>query len=150
MAGSLLTGLGCHMDTFTRRYLIFLSMIFVVGGLYWFSNLDFRAGELTSLIEADNELAEYPYTFTVVSVTNGVATMLSPRSADSPAPTALKIMFPELAAASVQSDEMQFAQKELAYLQSKAANIVKGQPDIKSIRWTLDVRWLENHGVTVN
>ena len=138
------------MDTFTKRYLMFLSVVLVAGGIYWLSNLDFRAGELTSLIEADAELADYPYAFTVVSVNNGVATMLSPRSADSSAPTALRILFPELAATSVQSDEMQFAQKELAYLQSKAANIVKGQPDIKSIRWALDIRWLENNGVRVD
>ncbi len=137
------------MDDFTRRYLYVLIGCAVLGFLWWVSSLDFRVSELNDLLEEDAELAAYPYPFRVESLNNGVARMTSPRSAKLAASQSLRVMYPVLQHSGAVSDEMMAAQDELARIQSHAAELISTQPDVKSVRWVLDVRWLENHGVRI-
>lgn len=135
------------MDDFSRRYLYVLIGCAVLGLVWWVSNLDFRVSELNDLLEEDAELAVYPFPFRVVSLANGVARMTSPRSANLAASQSLRVMYPALQHSGAVSDEMMTAQEELARVQSHAAELIVSQPDVKTVRWVLDERWLENHGV---
>ena len=135
------------MDNFVKRYIQIISSIIFLGIVYWVISLDFRASELNDLLARQPELAAYPYTFDVISLKNGVATISSPRSANVPATLVLTVLFPELKTFDIQSDAMQDAQKNLAYIQSKVAKTVLEQEDVKRVAWQLDTRWLENHGI---
>lgn len=137
------------LDDFTRKYLYFLVGLALVGFVWWLSGLDFRVREVNQLLKADAQLAAYPYPFRVMSIENGAAKMSSPRSARLSAIQSLRVIYPELQQLSAVSDEMMAAQKELARVQSYAAKLVKGQEDVSSVRWVLDLQWLENHGVHV-
>jgi hypothetical protein len=137
------------LDKFTRTYLYVLAGLVLVGFLWWLSGLNFRVGEINEQLEADAILATYPYPFHVLSLNTGVAEVSSPRSAEMSAVQSLRIMYPSLQHSSAVSDEMIAAQEELARVQSHAGDLVKSQPDVHSVRWVLDKRWLENHGVLV-
>lgn len=141
---------GAGLDKFTRTYLYILAGLVLAGLLWWLSSLDFRVGEINKLLEADPVLAAYPYPFHVLSLDNGVAEVSSPRSAALSAIQSLRVMYPALQHSSAVSDEMRAAQEELARVQSHAGDLVKSQPDVNSIRWVLDKRWLANHGVQVD
>mgnify|MGYP001824976291 FL=1 len=135
------------MDQFTRRYLYILSAAVIVGFLLWLSNLNPRIGELNYILEADEQLATYPYQFRVLSLDTGVARMTSPRSAQMSAIQGLRIMFPELEGKSPVSPEMIAAQERLASIQTRAAGLVKAQEDVRSVQWILDEQWLSRNGV---
>ena len=137
------------LDDFSRRYLYLLGGAVVIGLAWWLASLDDRAGELNDLLEADDALSAYPYQFQVISVNNGVARMSSPRSAQMSAIQGLRIMFPGLKDASADSAQIMAAQKRLAQTQSRAANLVKAEPDVDRVVWVLDERWLANSGVYV-
>lgn len=138
------------MDTFARNYLIGLGTVIVLAaGIYWM-NLDSRVADINAVLARDGELAEYPYPFRVLTLENGVATMSSPRSADVPVMRFLRTAFPELGATSVDHPDMMAAQDELAERQSRAAQLVKSQPDVSAIRWVIDERWFNEHGVFLN
>lgn len=137
------------MDSFTRKYLYFLGSLFLIGIVWWLSSLDFRAGDINKVLEADMEIVAYPYPFRVLSVEKGIAKISSPRSANFSAVQSLRIMFPELKNSSATSDEMVSAQKELARVQSHAGKLVKSQKDINSIRWVLDQQWLLENGAQI-
>ena len=137
------------MDQFTRRYLYILSAVVIVGFLIWLSNLDPRVGELNDILEADEQLATYPYQFRVLSLDQGGARMTSPRSAQMSAIQGLRIMFPELEGKSPVSPEMIAAQESLASIQTRAAGLVKAQEDVRSVRWILDENWLSRNGVYI-
>jgi hypothetical protein len=137
------------MDSFTRKYLYFLGSLFLIGIVWWLSSLDFRAGDINKVLEADMEIVAYPYPFRVLSVEKGIAKISSPRSANFSAVQSLRIMFPELKNSSATSDEMVSSQKELARIQSHAGKLVKSQKDINSIRWVLDQQWLLENGAQI-
>lgn len=139
-----------RLDNFTRNYLYILMGLALIGVIWWLSNLDFRVTEINELLEADTELAAYPYPFRVKSLENGVAEVSSPRSAKLSAIQSLRVMYPELKQHNAVSDEMVAAQKELARVQSYAGQLVKRQEDVKTIRWVLDQRWLAKHGIYVD
>lgn len=137
------------MDTFTRRYLLVLGTLAMAGGGYWLAGRDGRVSELNAMLARDAELTAYPYQFRVLSLENGVARMTSPRSAELSAIQGLRIMFPELKAESAVSESMVEAQKALAAIQSRAADLVTQQPDVTRVAWVLDERWLNMNGVFV-
>jgi len=138
------------LDNFTRKYLYGLAGLAVIGFVLWLSSLDFRAGEINDLLEADAELAAYPYPFRVMSLENGVAQVSSPRSAQLSAIQSLRVMFPELQQKDAVSDEMMAAQEALASMQARAGQLVKSQTDVNRIRWVLDKQWLSSHGVYID
>jgi len=137
------------MDPFVKKYIQGLAIIVLLVAAYLISNIDFRANEINDLLASDTDIDNYPYHFKVVSIDNGIATLLTPRNAQVSAVAVIEVLYPMLKGKDIMSDDLQNAQQELAYVQSKAANIVKAEPDISNIVWQLDVRWLENHSITV-
>ena len=137
------------LDSFTRRYLYVLGGLALLGLAWWLTSGDSRVDELNDLLSADAELAAYPYTFRVLSLDNGVAALSSPRSAQLSAVQGLRVMYPELREVGVQSDTMMAAQEQLGQVQSRAAQLVSAQVDVKRVRWVLDERWLATHGIYV-
>lgn len=138
------------MDSFARNYLIGLLVLVVLGvGIYWLSR-DSRVAEINAILARDSQLADYPYAFRVLALDNGVATVSSPRSAEVPVMRFLRTAFPELGATSVDHPDMMAAQDRLVDKQSRAAELVKSQPDVKAIRWQIDERWYNEHGVFLN
>ena len=137
------------LDAFSKRYLAALAIIAVLAGAWWLLSIDSRVAELNALLDADSELAAYPYRFRVQSLENGVAEVSSPRSAQLSATRGLRAMFPELANLSAVSPEMMAAQERLAGVQSRAAALVMAQADVGRVRWVLDEQWLSGHGIYV-
>ncbi|WP_205422655.1 hypothetical protein [Seongchinamella sediminis] len=137
------------LDEFSRRYLYLLAGVVAIGLLWWLFTLDYRVAELNDLLEADEQLAAYPYQFRVLSLDNGSARMSSPRSAQMSAIQGLRILFPQLTTASADSAEMLAAQVKLARTQSRAAALVSAEADVNRVIWVLDERWLGSHGVYV-
>jgi len=137
------------MDSFTRKYLGLLTGVAVIGLFWWLLSLDSRVGELNAALDADPELAGYPYQFRVLSLEGGIAEISSPRSAEVPVMRFLRVAFPDLANTAVTSPQMMAAQQRLAKLQSRAADRVREHPEVHGVRWTLDQRWYAERGVTV-
>ncbi|WP_439100422.1 hypothetical protein [Congregibacter sp.] len=138
------------MDTFARNYLIGLVTIMVIGVAWYWSSQDSRVGEINNRLTLDSQLANYPFPFRVETLENGIATMNSPRSAQVPAMRFLRTAYPELSKTAVDHPDMMKAQDTLAATQSRAAELVKAFPDVSNIRWVIDERWYNEHGVFLN
>ncbi|CAA0121223.1 Uncharacterised protein [Halioglobus japonicus] len=136
-----------RLDDFTKRYLVGLLVIAVLGFAWWFSGWDRRIGQLNAILEADEELSAYPYQFKVLSLEDGVAEISSPRSAEVPVIKFLRIVFPQLRDSSVTDESVMAAQDELVTVQSRAGKLVSDEEDVKSIRWSLDRQWYESQGM---
>lgn len=135
------------MDRFARNYLIGLSAVIGLGLLYYLASSDPRVGELNDLLKADQELADYVYPFRVLELTNGVAVMSSPRSASVPVVQFLRAAYPELGQTAVTDPAMMAAQDRLAAVQSRAAELVRAEADVRGVRWRIDEQWFREHGV---
>jgi len=135
------------MDRFARNYLIGLVVVIAAGVLWFASGRDPRVGELNALLANDARLGDYPYPFRVERIENGIAVMGSPRSAEVPVMRFLRTAFPELGKTSVDDPAMMAAQDDLAERQSLAADLVRGEADIRGVRWELDRQWYREHGV---
>lgn len=137
------------MDSFTRRYIYLLGVVVLIALMVWLAGRDGRVSELNGQLANDRQLADYPYPFRVLEINDGVATMSSPRSAQVSVMQFLYAAFPALRGRDVQHPEMVAAQKRLAELQFHAAARVRAHPEVNSVRWQLDERWLSEHGVTL-
>ena len=137
------------MDSFTKRYTLFLCVIAMVILIVRCGNRDTLVDELNDALEDDIQVAEYPYPFRVVSRNGSQAVMSSPRSAQVSVIQALRIIHPDLKNAGADSTEMQTAQEKLALTQSLARRIVIQHPKIENVIWELDTRWLETNGAVL-
>lgn len=135
------------LDQFTKRYLAGLLAVALLGLVFWFSSWDTRVSQLNAILEADTELASYPYRFKVLSLKDGIAEISSPRSAEVPVIQFLRIVYPELRSHGVLDESVMAAQDKLATLQSRAGKLVSEQVDVKSIRWSIDRQWYSSQGV---
>jgi hypothetical protein len=136
------------MDRFTRNYLIGLGAALGILAILWFaSNWHPEAGRLNELLQADRDLAAYPYPFRVVSVNDGVALMSSPRSFEVPVVRFLAVVKPGLAGKADNDPEVMAAQAELARHQKRAQKLVQDQPEVRSVRWVLDKAWYAERGI---
>jgi hypothetical protein len=134
------------MNKTTKKWLtIFAGLIFV----WWLLFFDLRVYQLNNVLEKDPEINSYPYSFSVVSFDEGVATISSPRSGKVSAVTVLRALDPTLKNKRDDSPQLVAAQQKLAELQSRAAEIIMQEQDVKSISWELDEYWLRNHGIEV-
>jgi hypothetical protein len=138
------------LDSFARKYLIVMLSVAVLALAWYFLSKDPRVAELNDLLTADSELATYPYKFRVLSLENGLAVLGSPRSAEVPVMQFLHTAFPDLAGLSVQDPRMMAAQDLLVEKQSRAAMLIREQPDVTGVRWTLDERWYAERGVVLD
>jgi hypothetical protein len=138
------------MDRFTRNYTIGIAVL-VVGALaFWIgSSWKPRVWELNAMLEADPQIAAYPYPFRVVALDDGVAAISTPRSFDLPAYRFLAIIHPNLANKADNDPEVIAAQQELIDHQKRAQGLVLAQPDVESVRWELDTQWLSARGISV-
>jgi len=138
------------MDSFAKKYLIGLIAVLVLAAGAWYLNRDTRVADINAMLAADSVLAGYPYPFRVRSLQNGVAIMGSPRTADVPVMQFLRTAFPELRETAVNDAAMMAAQDRLVEKQSRAAELVQGEDDVNAVRWELDERWYNEHGVFLN
>jgi hypothetical protein len=130
----------------TPRNLVVLALVAAFALLY-LANRDPRVGELNALLEAAPRLAEYPYQFRVLELDDGTAVMSTPRSPEVPVSRFLHAAFPRLRNLPVTDPAMMQAQQQLAERQGEAAALVRGHADVSDVRWELDRRWLQTHGV---
>ena len=137
------------MDRYTRNYLILLSLIAAGILAWWLSSLDFRASEINDILADDPQIAAYPYPFRVISVSNGSATLSSPRSFEVPVIRFLGIIQPRLAGKAQTDPEVMAAQAELVRVQKQAAKLAKAQPDVDRVRWQLDRDWYLERGISL-
>ncbi|WP_295385870.1 hypothetical protein [uncultured Thiodictyon sp.] len=136
------------MDSFTRKYSLGIGILAVVAVVLWArSTWQPRVWEINQLLAADPLVANYPYQFRAVSMENGVATLLTPRSSAIPAYQFVQIIHPELGGKGQEDPAMIKAQAELVQSQKRAMDLVGALPDVKKVAWTLDLRWLSDHGV---
>ncbi len=136
------------MDRFTRIYSIALAALGLALLAFWiYSIWTPRVWEINAELEKHPPIADYPYRFKVVSLKDGIATISTPRSFDIPAVRFLAILHPELANVAQDDPRMLAAQQRLIDAQKLAMILVQNQPDVKDIRWEVDVRWLADHGV---
>ena len=136
------------MDRFTRNYSVLLGILFLAVIALWMrSNWQPRAWEINKVLQSDPLVAHYPYQFRVVSFEQGVATISTPRSFDVPASRFLEIVYPQLAGKPEGDPAMIAAQQALVDAQKRSMELVQALPNVKSVNWELDVRWLADHGV---
>lgn len=135
------------MDRFTRNYSIALGLIALVLLGAWFTTLDFRAGRLTALLEADQRLAAYPYPFRVLEVDGSTAVMTSPRSPEVPAVRFLAAIDPALAGRGPNDPAVIDAQKRLADHQGLAKKRILAETEIERVVWRVDRQWYREHGI---
>lgn len=135
------------LDPFTKRYLAGLLVVAAISLIWWVSGWDSRVNQLNAVLEADAELAAYPYPFKVFSVENGIAQMSSPRSADVPVIQFLRVAYPELRNSGVMDKAVMAAQDQLASMQSRAGKLVSQQDDVTSVRWVIDRNWYASQGI---
>ncbi len=138
------------MDSFSKRYLMVLGSIVTAVILYVVLSGDERVYQINALLAEDLELRDYPYTFRVFRLEEGIAVMGSPRSAEVPAMRFLRTAFPELSRTAVDDPSMFAAQQILAEKQSRAMELVESQSDVIAVRWEIDERWFNEHGVFLN
>ncbi len=99
--------------------------------------------------QASEQLKNYPYPFRVLRVIGSKAVMGSPRSYEVPVVRFISVIHPEMDVMNSNDPAFIAAQKELAAIQFEARDIVQAQPDIESVTWEIDKRWLTAHGIEV-
>jgi len=138
------------LDRFTRNYLIGLGVVAGIILLAWIASWNPRVGEIDALLEQDPLVAAYPYRFRVLSLENGVAGVSTPRSFEVPVVRFLGIIRPELRGKAQDAPELMQAQADLVEVQKRVEAIVRGQPDVKRVRWVLDRQWYADHGINLS
>jgi hypothetical protein len=102
---------------------------------------------INNVVMEDAELNDYPYPFRILRKEGDIAIMGTLRSTEIPAPTALKILFPELKGTPDNGKVMQHAQMKMARLQAKAKEIVLSNSEFESVNWELDENWFRLHDI---
>lgn len=138
------------MDDFTKRYALVLAAVAVLGLVWWVFSRDNVAGDINAALERDAGLASYPYTFRVVRVDDGIATVTSPRSARVSVMQFLRTAFPDLADLSVDHPDMTAAQERLVAMQSRAAEIISDRAEVRAVEWQIDEEWYSSRGVYID
>lgn len=139
------------MDKFTRNYSIVLGVVVVVLLAWWINSIwQPDVWEINEVLDADAELADYPYQFRVVRFEDGVAILSTPRNFQVPAMRFLEVIHPELAGLAQDDPKMIEAQQGLIDHQKRTQGLVLAQPGVDRVDWELDVQWLADHGVQVN
>ena len=132
------------------HWIVLMVVLVVVGD--WLSHRpDTRSRELNNLISEQGsvQMKAYPYQFRVLRVDNGVVYMTTLRNRDVPALKAIAALNPGMNVMDHNDPAFIKAEKEMATVQGEASKIVQSQPDIKSVRWELDRKWLYAHGIEV-
>lgn len=131
-----------------HQALIVIALLFGLG-LLWFLKQDSAVNQLNATLQADPALQAYPYAFHTLKIENGVATLTTPRSLEVSVLQFLKIAQPHLDTSNPDSPEMIAAQKALAAVQERAAELAKAQTGITAVAWEIDRNWYASHGLIV-
>lgn len=138
------------MDSFTRNYSIGLASLALGLVLFWLYSLwTPKVWELNEVLKGDPKVAAYPYAFRVTDFSDGVATLATPRSFSFPVVRLLPILYPDLADLPQEDPRMVAAQQRLIDAQKRVMRLVQEHPDVREVRWVLDVSWLADHGIQV-
>ena len=135
-----------RLDRGTRNYALFLLALLLLW-LGWALYEDPLVSSLNRRLGDDPELAAFPYRFRVLDVSNGVATIGTPRSSAVPVARVLGILYPNVAGKPETSDAYLRAQQQLARTQTRARDMILEAPQIEAVRWQLDRDWLMKHGI---
>ncbi len=106
-----------------------------------------QVSRLNDLLQADEQVGNFPYAFRVLRIDKGIAIMSTPRSSAVPVAQVLGKIFPDLGNADPASSRFQAFQDKLASTQKRAKAIVLKDPEVKGVRWELDRDWLMQHGL---
>ncbi|MCU7916830.1 MAG: hypothetical protein KZQ95_00545 [Candidatus Thiodiazotropha sp. (ex Epidulcina cf. delphinae)] len=136
-----------NLDRGTKIYTAVLGGILLLGLLAWLLTLDSRVGEINAMLQQDQEISAYPYTFRALEIKGATAVISTPRSNNMPAVRFLGIIKPGLSNKSEQDPRMIAAQKELATIQSKIRKRVLKREDIDKIQWRIDKEWFARKGI---
>lgn len=134
-----------------KGYWVLLILTFLVALDWYIRAPDGRSRELTGVIQqqGSQDLKDYPYQFKVVKVEGETAYLSTPRNVQVPALKAIGAMFPDINTKDANNPEFIAAEKRLAKVQGEAQDIIKAQPGIKSVQWTLDTDWLKRHFIEI-
>jgi hypothetical protein len=136
------------MDRFTRNYAIGLAVVAAAVLVGWaLASWNPRRGSLDAVLQADAELSTYAYRFRVRDVDGGVVTLSTPRTAELPVITFLRVLDPALAGVAQDDPRMMAAQAELVRHQQRAQSLVMAEPGITGVRWELDREWYRQRGL---
>lgn len=135
------------LDRGTKIYAAILAGICLSLFIAWLLTLDFRIGEIDTLLQEDSQIAAYPYPFRALEINGKTAVISSPRSSTMPAVKFIALIKPGLKNASEQDPKMVTAQKELAAIQSKVRKLVLSQEDIDRVNWRIDKEWYAERGI---
>lgn len=136
------------LDRGTRIYAMVL--VAVVVGLVFLALYESPiVSKLNDKLAADTQIAEFPYHFRVLRVSNGVAVMNTPRSSAVPVALVLDKIFPGVGNSDPSSPLFQEMQSRLARVQTKARDLVLESSQVKRVQWEVDRDWLMSHGVSL-
>ncbi|KEF31545.1 hypothetical protein D777_01894 [Marinobacter nitratireducens] len=118
-------------------------LVMVVATLFvgWLGWRGFEVISLNERLKADEIVSSYPYQHRVLRVEGNTAIMSSLRSLTTSTQQALEAVFPSMKNLGDNNREWQRAERELAQLQARSAEIVLESPGIDRIRWELDRNW---------
>lgn len=135
-----------------KQIIRILSVILVLGTVYWFGlRTDPKVEVLNQALNniGSPALRNFPYSFRVISLKNGLAVMGSPRSFDVPVYRMIGALYPNLSGKAANDPDFIAAEKELAQIQSEARKIILGQPGVTGVKWELDRNWLIAHNIQI-
>ena len=135
------------LDKGTKIYAAVLGGVVLLGLVAWLLTLDPRLGEIDRMLQADPEIAAYPYHFHVLEIQKTTAVVSTPRTPAVPAVRFLAIIKPSLSGKDEQDPEVIAAEKELAKVQAKVRKLILSRPDIENVRWRIDKEWFADKGV---
>jgi hypothetical protein len=135
------------LDRGTKIYAGILAGICLSIIIAWLLTLDFRVGEIDTMLQQDPQIASYPYPFRALEIKGKTAVISSPRSSAMPAVKFIGLIKPGFKNVSEQDPKMISAQKELASIQSKVRKLVLSREDIDSVKWRIDKEWYAERGV---
>jgi hypothetical protein len=135
------------LDRGTKIYAAILAGICLSIFIAWLLTLDFRIGEIDTLLQQDPQIAAYPYPFRALEIKGNTAVISSPRSSAMPAVKFIALINPRLKNVSEQDTKMISAQKELAAIQSKVRKLVLSREDIDKVNWRIDKEWYAEKGI---
>ena len=137
------------LDRGTKIYAAVLGAFLLLGLLAWLLTLDFRLGEIDAMLQQDQEIGGYAYSFRALEITGTTAIISTPRSNAVPAVKFLGMIKPGLRNKSEQAPEVIAAQKELGAIQSKVRKLVLSRNDIEKVRWRIDKEWYSQKGIWI-
>jgi len=124
---------------------LLLALVIALNVSLYYRSENTRA--LNNALASDELLADFPYSFRVLNLDDGVAKLSTPRSSEVPVERIIGILYPELTNFTPASPAYMKAQKDLAVHQAHAKERVLQDPAVNEVIWELDKAWLMQHNI---